>query len=140
MLVDPRPLAAALPRLTAGAHDSEEQGRRSLGQRSDHFQGLRSYQPGDSKKRLHWKAYSRGQGLLVKDFAALAGRDMCLDFDAISGDVETRLSHLCHWVLQLSAAQQAFALHLPNQQLPLASGAAQREACLRALALFGSRP
>ena len=140
VLVYPRPLAADLPLLTAGADDSEEQGSRALGQGSDDFQGLRSYQPGDSKKRLHWKAYSRGQGLLVKDFAALAGRDICLDFNAMSGDVETRLSHLCHWVLQLSAAQQAFALHLPDQQLPLASGAAQREACLRALALFGSSP
>lgn len=74
VLVYPRPLAADLPLLTAGADDSEEQGSRALGQGSDDFQGLRSYQPGDSKKRLHWKAYSRGQGLLVKDFAALAGR------------------------------------------------------------------
>ena len=137
VLVYPCPLTAELPLFAGGTDDSEEHGTRTLGAGSDDFQGLRSYQPGDSKKRLHWKAYSRGQGLLVKDFAALAGRDIYLDFDAISGDVETRLSHLCHWVLQLSAAQQAFALHLPDQQLPLASGAAQREACLRALALYG---
>src|SRR3989338_6637533 len=81
VLVYPQPLAADLPLLTAGANDSEEQGSRALGKGSDDFQGLRSYQPGDSKKRLHWKAYSRGQGLLVKDFAALAGRDIWLDFN-----------------------------------------------------------
>lgn len=138
LLVYPRPLAGELPVLGAGSADSEEPGARVLGHGSDDFQGLRSYQPGDSKRRLHWKAYSRGQGLLVKDFAALAGRDICLDFNALSGDVESRLCRLCHWVLQLSADGQCFALHLPGQQLPAASGPVQREACLRALALFGA--
>jgi uncharacterized protein (DUF58 family) len=101
---------------------------------------LRSYQPGDSKRRMHWKAYSRGQGLLVKDFAALSGRDLCLDFDSLSGDVERRLSLLCHWVLHLSERQQPFALRLPGCQLAQDSGEQHREACLRALALFGSPP
>jgi uncharacterized protein (DUF58 family) len=140
LLVYPRPLVADLPAHTGGDADEEEEGARSRGQGSDDFQGLRAYQPGDSKKRLHWKAYSRGQGLLVKDFAALAGRDLCLDFNQLGGDVETRLSKLCHWVLQLSAAQQPFALRLPGVELPVASGLAQRDACLRALALFGRAP
>lgn len=137
LLVYPRPLPADLPAALGAGADEEDEGARSRGPGSDDFQGLRSYQPGDSKQRLHWKAYSRGQGLLVKDFAALAGRDIYLDFSQLGGDVETRLSMLCHWVLQLSAAGQPFALRLPGLELPLASGAAQREACLRALALFG---
>jgi uncharacterized protein (DUF58 family) len=111
---------------------------RALGQGSEDFQGLKSYQPGDSKRRLHWKAYSRGQGLLVKDFAALSGRDPLLDFEALAGDVELRLSLLCYWVLQLSARQQPFALSLPGQVLAPACGEQHREACLRALALFGT--
>jgi uncharacterized protein (DUF58 family) len=138
LLVYPRPLIADLPAQAGAGTDEEDQGARSRGQGSDDFQGLRAYQAGDSKQRLHWKAYSRGHGLLVKDFAALAGRDICLDFSQLGGDVETRLSMLCHWVLQLSAAEQPFAMRLPGLELPIATGAAQRDACLRALALFGS--
>jgi uncharacterized protein (DUF58 family) len=138
LLVYPRPLIADLPVQAGAGNDEEDQGARSRGQGSDDFQGLRAYQTGDSKQRLHWKAYSRGHGLLVKDFAALAGRDICLDFSQLGGDVEARLSMLCHWVLQLSAAQQPFAMRLPGLELPIATGAAQRDACLRALALFGS--
>lgn len=138
LLVYPRPITADLPaNAGGGADDEEEDGVRIRGQGSDDFQGLRSYQPGDSKKRLHWKAYSRGQGLLVKDFADLAGRDIWLDFNQLGGDVETRLSKLCYWVLQLSASQQPFGLRLPDLELPVASDVAQRDACLRALALFG---
>lgn len=137
LLVYPRPLAGDLP-LTAGSDDDQqEQGSRAQGQGTDDFQGLRDYQPGDSKRRMHWKAYSRGQGLLVKDFATLSGRDLCLDFDALTGDVELRLSRLCHWVLHLSERQQPFALRLPGCLVAQDSGEQHREACLRALALFG---
>lgn len=140
LLVYPRPLVADLPPMLAAGSDQEDLGARRSGQGSDDFQGLRAYQPGDAKQRLDWKAYSRGHGLLVKDFAALAGRDIYLDFSQLGGDVETRLSMLCHWVLQLSAADQPFALCLPGLELPCATGPAQREACLRALALFGRAP
>lgn len=140
LLVYPRPLEGELP-LAAGADDQpEEQGARARGRGDEDFQGLKSYQPGDSKRRLHWKAYSRGQGLLVKDFAAFGGRDPRLDFAVLAGDVETRLSLLCHWVLQLSERQQPFALNLPGRVLPPDSGDGHREACLRALALFGTPP
>ncbi len=140
LLVYPRPLAGELP-LAAGANkDDEDDGARTLGLGADDFQGLKSYQPGDSKRRLHWKAYSRGQGLLVKDFAALAGRESWLDFAALQGDVEARLSLLCHWVLQLSERQQPFALRLPGNVLAPDSGDSHCEACLRALALFAEPP
>lgn len=138
VLVYPRPLEGELPLAAGGREDEREQGRLTLGQGSDDFQGLRSYQPGDSRKRLHWKAYSRGQGLLVKDFAAQSGRDLLLDFAVLSGDVESRLSLLCHWVLLLSERQQPFALSLPGSVLAVDIGERHREQCLRALALHGA--
>lgn len=138
LLVYPRPIPGELP-LAAGARedDDEDQGARVLGMGADDYQGLKAYQPGDSKRRLHWKAYSRGHGLLVKDFAALAGRDLWLDFSELAGDNEMRLSLLCHWVLALSERQQSFALRMPGVELGPDSGETHREACLRALALFG---
>ncbi len=128
-----------MPLSDGGSLDEEDEGQRATGQGADDYQGLRSYQPGDSKRRLHWKAFSRGQGLLVKDFAALAGRDLWLDFQALGGDAEERLSRLCYWVLQLDARQQAYGLRLPGCELAPDHGDAHREACLRALALYGVR-
>lgn len=139
VLVYPRPLQGELPLSDGGALDEEDEGLRATGQGADDYQGLRSYQPGDSKRRLHWKAFSRGQGLLVKDFAALAGRDLWLDFQALGGDAEERLSRLCYWVLQLDGRQQAYGLRLPGCELAPDHGDAHREACLRALALYGVR-
>ncbi|MNE16912.1 hypothetical protein D3C80_1098720 [compost metagenome] len=138
-LVYPRPLSADMP-LVPGPADDEEEGVRPSGHGVDDYQGLRPYQPGDSRRRMHWKAYSRGQGLLVKDFTALSGRNLWLDFDVLGGDVEGRLSQLCYWVLELSLRQQPFGLRLPGKQLPVASGDPHREACLRALALHGEAP
>ncbi|GIZ11910.1 DUF58 domain-containing protein [Pseudomonas sp. NCCP-436] len=137
VLVYPQPLPGDLP-LSAGEADEQEEGMRLRNVGADDFLGLRDYQPGDSRRRLDWKAYSRGQGLLVKDFASLGGRDLWLDFDTFDGDCELRLSCLCHWVLVLSERRQSFGLRLPGQA-PLApdTGSDHREACLRALALFG---
>ncbi len=135
-LVYPRPLAAELPAML-GAQEGEA-GSQVRGVGADDYQGLRAWQPGDSRRRLHWKAYSRGQGLLVKEFATLAGGDPQLDFASLEGDVEVRLSMLCHWVLALSEQSQPFVLRLPDCQLGPDSGSAYREHCLRALALHGS--
>lgn len=137
VLVYPRPLPGDLPLAAGRGRDEDDEGVRATGHGADDYQGLKSYQPGDSRRRLHWKAYSRGQGLLVKDFAALAGRDLWLDFLAIGGDPEARLSLLCHWVLQLDGRQQAYGLRLPGTELAPSHGDAHREACLRALALYG---
>jgi uncharacterized protein (DUF58 family) len=137
VLVYPQPQPGDVP--LQGAAEDEDEGVRPSGRGVDDFQGLRPYQPGDSRRRLHWKAYSRGQGLLVKDFAALAGRNVWLEFDGLGGDIEGRLSRLCHWVLELSQRQEPFGLRLPEQEVPVGIGDGHREACLRALALHGVR-
>ncbi|KTT66858.1 hypothetical protein NS383_04455 [Pseudomonas oryzihabitans] len=135
-LVYPRPLEAAPPP-RSGEDSGGEEGQRQAGQGADDFQGLRPYQPGDSRRRLDWKAFSRGQGLLVKDFTALAGSELWLDFSVLDGDTETRLSWLCQAVLDCSTRQLRFGLRLPGVELSPASGDNQRDSALQALALFG---
>jgi uncharacterized protein (DUF58 family) len=138
VLVYPRPLPGELPMPGAGADDDQElSGERPHSRGVDDYQGLRVYQPGDSRRRLHWKAYSRGQGLLVKDFSELTGSQLELDLERLAGDLETRLSILCHWVLALHQREQPYALRLGDQLLPADTGDAHRDACLRALALHG---
>jgi uncharacterized protein (DUF58 family) len=139
VLIYPRPVPGAMPMLKGSQPHEEDEGQTTRKQGVDDYQGLRVYQPGDSRRRLHWKAYSRGQGLLVKDFTELSGNDLCLDFMALGGDIEERLSRLCYWVLELSQRQQPFALRLPGFLSTVDSGDLHRETCLRALALFGAR-
>lgn len=135
-LVYPRPEAASLP-ARVGEGDDEDRGLHAAVRGADDFQGLRQWQPGDSRRRLHWKAFSRGQGLLVKDFAALAGQEPLLDLEALGGELESRLSILCHWVVELSARQQPFSLKLGGQPVGPDLGTDHRALCLRELALFG---
>lgn len=135
-LVYPRPVKGDVPQSSAPDAD-EQNGLRSTGAGIDDYQGLRPWQPGDSRKRLNWKAYSRGQGLLIKDFTDLAGQEPLLDLEALDGDLESRLSLLCHQVLSLSAQQQPFALRLGAIVIGADVGIDHRNRCLRELALFG---
>ncbi len=139
-LVFPRPIAGAMPLLKGVQPHADDEGEATQRPGVDDYHGLRPYQPGDNRRRMHWKAWSRGQGLLVKDFTDLSGHDLCLDFMALGGDIEDRLSRLCYWVVILSQRHQPFALRLPGFFSPPDSGEVHREACLRALAIYGSRP
>lgn len=140
VLVYPRPETGQMPLLDATSDALEEEG--AVQQRSgvDDYQGLRPYQAGDSKRRLHWKAYSRGQGLLVKDFVSQDSAEYVLDISRLDGELEARLSVLCHWVLKLSEEDQAFSLVLGPERYGPDSGATHRQRCLSALALFAVAP
>jgi uncharacterized protein (DUF58 family) len=107
-------------------------------QRGDEeFAGLRSFYPGDSPKRIAWKAYAREQGLLVKQYAGASINTCVLDWDALPGlDVETRLSRLCRWVIDSHQQGIAYGLKLPGFAAEPALSEAHRVRCLTALALF----
>lgn len=101
------------------------------------FAGFRSFQVGDSPRRIVWKAYAREQELLVKQYAGTAVTSHILDWDGLPGlDGEARLSRLCRWVLEAHAAGRAYGLRLPGAIIEPNLGAAHRERCLSALALF----
>ena len=59
-LVYPQPSAAERP-LGGSAPETEDEGVLTRGSGVDDYQGLRAWQPGDPRRRLHWKAYSRGR-------------------------------------------------------------------------------
>lgn len=104
----------------------------------EEFAGLRPYQPGDSPRRIDWKAYAREQGLQVKQHAGAQTQPELLDFDALTGmDTEARLSQLCRWVEDANSQDRRYALKLPGVNIAIGSGAAHRQRCLTALALFG---
>lgn len=105
----------------------------------EEFNMLRAYRPGDPPRQIAWKALAREQGLLTKEFSAMASSELWLDWDdAHAADPEARLSVLAHWVLQAEDFGQSFGLRLPGLEIPPNRGEAHRARCLEALALFES--
>jgi len=106
----------------------------------EEFNMLRVYRAGDAPKLIAWKALAREQGLLTKEFSAMASSELWLDWaDAPGGNLEARLSALCHWVLQAEDFGQSYGLRLPGVSIRPSRGEAHRAACLEALALHEVR-
>jgi uncharacterized protein (DUF58 family) len=136
-MVYPRPAFPALPLPPAAA--SSGAGAQS-GRGQEDFSGLRQYHVGDSPRHVAWKAAARDQGLLTKQFSGRAETQLWLDWTQLPGQmaIEERISHLARWVLDAHAAGLAYGLRLPGKTVHISAGEAQRDACLEALALYGS--
>lgn len=108
------------------------------GEGSSDFSGLRRFHPGDSPRRVAWKAVAQGRGLLAKQFSGQARATQWLEWDSLPQlGVEARLSQLCRWVLEADRAGRAYGLRLPGRELSPSHGEAQLRRCLRSLALHG---
>jgi uncharacterized protein (DUF58 family) len=128
----PDPLAGTPP---AQSRSASEEGIPVAG--DDEFNMLRPYRPGDAPKLIAWKALAREQGLLSKEFSATASSELWIDWqEAHAPDIESRLSVLCHWVLQAERFGQSYGLRIPGTVITPGRGEAHRTRCLEALALF----
>ncbi len=137
-LVYPQPVGvgAAPPR---SAYRLDAQG--DCGQGCDDFAGLRQYHPGDSLRRIHWKAAAHNDDLVTKQFGGDRAQQLWLDWEALGDpDPERRLGQLSRWVVDASRRQLTYGLRLPDQQITPARGHSHRHQCLAALAMFGQRP
>ena len=102
----------------------------------DDFLGHRPYIPGDSPRRIDWKASARSDDLLVREYAERRSQTLWLDETlAGAGDREARLSQLTRWVLLADRAGLAYGLRVNDERIGPDSSPAHRLACLRALAL-----
>ncbi|MEI7457304.1 MAG: DUF58 domain-containing protein [Nitrosomonadales bacterium] len=133
-LVYARPLKDAM--LPAG-NAPDGNGKRSV-TGDDDFAGLRNYVAGDALPHIAWKAYARGLGLQVKQFATQVGEEIWLDLaDAPDIDLEEKLSRLTRWVLDAESTGLRYGLRLAGYELPAGCGTIHQDECLRRIALFG---
>ncbi|MDH4286031.1 MAG: DUF58 domain-containing protein [Gallionella sp.] len=132
-LVYPKPLSdAPLP----FGNSPGGTGKRNING-DDDFTGLRTYVAGDALPRISWKAYARERGLQVKQFATPVGEELWLDFaDTPDRSGEEKLSRMARWVLDAEEQGLRYGLRLPGGELPPDNGKAQRDECLRRIALF----
>lgn len=102
------------------------------------FAGLRNYHPGDSPRRIAWKAFARSDVFLTKQFSGNAASELWLDLADIPEalGLETRLSRLTRWVIGAESAGQRFGLRLPGIEFEPEFGAPHRDRCLQAIALY----
>jgi len=132
-LVYPRPAPAAPPPPRAAGAS----GGGITARGDEDFAGLKDYHPGDSPRRIAWKAHARGGELLVKEFAGAAVPAPVFDLDLAPGaGLEERLSVLARWIVDAQGRGEAFGLRLPGTEIAPEPGEAQRRRCLAALAEF----
>lgn len=129
---EPRDHGFPLPETGAGGR----RGRPAAG--DEDFEGLRDYRPGDSPRRIAWKALARTDELQTKTFEAAPAGERWLPWDALGSlSMEARLEQLSHWVVELDRRGLRYGLALPDHRIEPDTGRAHRHRCLEALALFG---
>jgi uncharacterized protein (DUF58 family) len=103
----------------------------------DDFSGVRPWLPGESQRHIDWKAASRGQPLLTKQWAGETDEILRFDWDALAPlETEARLSQLTRWIIRAERSGAQYALRLPNRNFPPSRGDRHLHLCLRALACF----
>ncbi|MFO1370216.1 MAG: DUF58 domain-containing protein [Marinagarivorans sp.] len=133
LLVYPTPARKDLPQRFK-SEGGDQTGASRLG--GSDFEGIKTYQPGDSRKHIAWKAVAKGKDLLTKYYVDDIAQERWLDIADLTQPLEERLSILTFWVLQLSEQNQLFGLRLTHQTVAPNQGDAHRAACLSALALY----
>jgi uncharacterized protein (DUF58 family) len=137
VLVYPRPQACPRP---YGRGEGAPGGERMQQIGSEDFHAFRPYRAGDNPRHVLWRARAKGLPLQTKQFSEEQLRTEWLDWEALNGDVETRLSNLCHWVLELHREQVLYGLHLPDGDIGLGNGDEHRARALQRLATFSLSP
>lgn len=76
---------------------------------------------------------------MTKHFSGVQAGEVVLRWDALSPemDVESRLARLAAWVLRADAEGLGWRLDLPGESIGPSNGSLHRDACMKALALFG---
>ncbi len=134
-LIYPKPEPGNLSLPPAQASSGEGS---ASGTGEEDFAGLRTFRPGDSPRRIAWKAFARSEVFLSKQFSGSAAAELWLDFADMPNflGLEAKLSRLARWVIESEAAGLRYGLRLPGNEYEPDSGALHRDRCLQALALF----
>lgn len=134
----PKPLQSTLQASTPVDQDDsdyEDSGETKI-RGVDNFDELKNYEMGDSISRIDWKAYAKGHGLLVKSFTQQAAKEIWLKDMDFTGNLETRLSKMCYWVLEFSREKQKFGFILGETTIEPDVSEHHTKKCLEALALY----
>jgi len=135
LLVYPAPAEQLLSARQLAGEDQRERLHEGSQQQGDEFSGLRSYLPGESPGRIAWKVLARTGELMSRDFRGNA-EPVWLDWQALPGDTEQRISLITRMALDLSSRGETWGLRLPGQEIRPDAGADHLHRCLQTLAVL----
>ncbi|WP_420598422.1 DUF58 domain-containing protein [Neptuniibacter sp.] len=134
VLVYPKPIKGRLPEFEGQEGESEQLGNDRTG---DDFSGLDEYQPGDSSRRIAWKHFAQGRGLLTKRYVGNTDKRFWLDWDGWPElGLEKKLSVICYWAQQLEHQDVEYGLRIPGTSIAPSAGPAHLEKVLISLANY----
>ncbi len=110
----------------------------SVGAGEEDFAGLRTYNSGDSPRRIAWKAFARSDVFLTKQFSGSTASELWLNLADIPEmlGLEARLSRLTRWVIEAETAASVSVCARPESNSNPSFGASHRDRCLQAIALY----
>lgn len=134
-LVYPRPATRADKVYSSTIDDGEHD---SLAAGSEEYAGLRKYQPGDSWRRVAWKAAARSGELHTKEFSGGQPQLQWIEWNALMmSGTESRLSMMTRLVIDAEEAGSQYGLRLPEFEIAPGRGSAHYARCLKMLAMYG---
>jgi uncharacterized protein (DUF58 family) len=132
-VVYPQPLLGGV--MASDDGDGEHLGQ-LIGATGD-FHGHRAYIPGESQRRIDWRAVARERPLLVKEFVRGTTVDCIIDFAQFSGyGPETRLSLMAGLIISAEREGRRYGIKLNDMSIPADVGEAHYHRCLTALAAW----
>lgn len=138
VLVYPKPIVAPII-LSLGDEQTKAEAEARMSHGSQEFIGIRPYREGEALNKIAWKQVAQGRGFVSKDFSQLEQSRTWLRLaDTHGATLEIRLGKLCYQVLELNRSGLAFGLDLGVMKIEVSQGKEHQNACLRALALYGS--
>ena len=101
------------------------------------FSGHRGFQHADSPRRIDWRAFARGRGILIKEFRSGSSKSLLLDYESCTqSEVEARLEQLSQWIEYCRKKEIPFALKVKDQQIDTGMGVRHIKKALEILAQF----
>ncbi len=137
-IVYPQPLdLIAFP--DSGDNISQTQSKASIKNNNADYSGMKSYQPGDRPRDIHWPSLAKTQKLITVQHEDQSSSSVNLSWFSLPSylSVEDRLSQLCFWVIDAHKTATRYQLEMPNHTIQFGSGSSHFHQCLKVLALWG---
>jgi len=137
-LVYPQPIDL-VPFPLDGSSTGKRAARANIQLGAEDFAGMKSYQPGDRLRDIHWPSLAKTNKLITVQHEAQNSSSVNLSWFTLPNamSVEDRLSQLCYWVINAEQQGLRYQLEMPNHTIEYDSGTSHYHECLTVLALWG---
>jgi len=119
-------------------YSTEEGGQSFINSGAEEYTGLKKYQPGESWRRISWKAMARNNELYTKEFSGGQPQRLWIDWhDIQTSNIENKLSIMAQMIIDADSKGRHYGLRLPDSEIAPDTGHNHYRICLKELALYG---